>query len=79
MGYLPHKSTNDLTLETVHKWSKTGVSSQTLRLYLVVMCRAGQIASRSRTRLWVEWSTLCVKSDLADPKHFVLANFRRLR
>lgn len=57
----------------IFKWSELGqrlqpvVSPRTLFLYLVVMCRAGQIGSRSRTRLWAEWSTLCVKSDLADP------------
>lgn len=55
-----------LTLE--EEMVEAVASPWTLLLYLVVMCRAGQIGSRSRTRLWAEWSTLCVKSDLADPK-----------
>lgn len=76
---LQRKSADDLTEENLHTWLNTGVSLQTPLLYLVVMCRAGQIASRSRTRLWAEWSTLCVKSDSAAPKHLILANFRRLR
>lgn len=45
------------------------------RLYLVVvMCRAGQLGSRSRTRLCAEWSTPCVKSDLQRIQTFYFFN-----
>lgn len=46
------------------------------RLYLVVvMCGAGQLGPRSRTRLWAEWSAPCVKVRPAGAQLFFLLFF----